>query len=208
MENKSIGFRIGLATVGTIILAISINFIIGINWGMATFDTACLTTQYLFNLDQYGNAVLLTHLVFVILLVIGMKQLQSSWKHVGIAVISIFVVSRVINFFGFIIDFEYANSGIMLIVFLINVVTVNLAIYLMANSQLVATPYDRFVIQFSSSTNRDLGRGRLIVDVITFLIAFIIITIADLPVPISFATLFIVLVSGPIITFWGKILKF
>lgn len=208
MENKSIGFRIGLAVIGTIILAISINFIIGINWGMATFDTACLTTQYLFNIEQYGNAVLLTHVIFIVLLILFMKQLQSSWKHVGIAAISIFIVSRVINYFGFIIDIEYANTTIMLFVFIVNVVMVNLAIYLMANSQLVATPYDRFVIQFSSSTDRDLGRGRLIVDVITFIIAFVIIIIAKLPVPISIATLFIVLASGPIITFWGKILKF
>ncbi len=208
MENKTLGFRIGLAVIGTIILAISINFIIGINWGMATFDTACLTTQYLFNMEQYGNAVLLTHVAFIVLLIIFMKKLESSWKHVGIAAISIFVVSRVINFFGFIIDIDYANNLIMFVVFMINVVTVNLAIYLMANSQLVATPYDRFVIQFSSATNRDLGRGRLIVDVITFIVAFIIILVANLPVPISFATLFIVLASGPIITFWGKIFKF
>lgn len=208
MENKTLGFRIGLAVIGTIILAISINFIIGINWGMSTYDTACLTTQYLLGLEQYGDAVLVTHLVFLVLLLIFMKKLQSDWKQIGIAIISILIVSRVINMFGFLIDIEYASTAITFIVFMINVITVNLAIYLMAKSRLVATPYDRFVIQFASSTNRDLGRGRLIVDVITFIFAFALINIFDLPVPITIATLFIVLVSGPIITFWGKIFKF
>lgn len=208
MENKSLGFRIGLAVIGTILLAISINFIIGINWGMSTFDTACLTTQYFFNIEQYGDAVFVAHSIFLVLLVIFMKKLQSSWKHVLIAVISIFVVSRVINGFGFLIDIEYSGTLVMFIVFMINVLVVNLAIYLMAKSQLVATPYDRFVIQFSLASNRDLGRARLIVDVITFIFAFIVIIIADLPVPITIATLFIVLVSGPIITFWGKVFNF
>lgn len=208
MNNKTLGFRIGLAVVGTLLLAISINFIIGINWGMSTYDTACLTTQYLLDMDQYGDAVLVTHAVFLVLIVIFLKKLQSDWKQVLIAIVSILVVSRVINMFGFLIDVEYASFAIKFIVFMINVFVVNLAIYLMANSQLVATPYDRFVIQLSAVTGRDLGNARLIVDVITFIIAFVIIIIADLPVPISFATLFIVVASGPIITMWGKILKY
>lgn len=208
MNNKTLGFRIGLAIVGTLLLAISINFIIGINWGMSTYDTACLTTQYLLNMDQYGDAVLLTHAVFLVLIVIFLKKLQSDWKQVLTAIISILVVSRVINMFGFLIDVEYSSFAIKFIVFMINVFVVNLAIYLMANSQLVATPYDRFVIQLSAVSGRDLGNARLIVDVITFIIAFAIIIIADLPVPISFATLFIVVASGPIITMWGKILKY
>ncbi|WOO88611.1 hypothetical protein R2F61_06680 [Mollicutes bacterium LVI A0078] len=208
MNNKTLGFRIGLAVVGTLLLAISINFIIGINWGMSTYDTACLTTQYLLDMDQYGDAVLVTHAVFLVLIVIFLKKLQSDWKQVLIAIVSILVVSRVINMFGFLIDVEYASFAIKFIVFMTNVFVVNLAIYLMANSQLVATPYDRFVIQLSAVTGRDLGNARLIVDVITFIIAFVIIIIADLPVPISFATLFIVVASGPIITMWGKILKY
>ncbi len=208
MNNKTLGFRIGLAVVGTLLLAISINFIIGINWGMSTYDTACLTTQYLLNMEQYGDAVLVTHAVFLVLIVIFLKKLQSDWKQVLIAIVSILVVSRVINMFGFLIDVEYASFAIKFIAFMINVFVVNLAIYLMANSQLVATPYDRFVIQLSAVSGRDLGKARLIVDVITFIIAFIIIVIANLPVPISFATLFIVLASGPIITMWGKILKY
>lgn len=208
MENKSLGYRVWLAVIGTIILSVSINFIIGINWGMATFDTACLTTQYLFNIDQFGDAVLITHVFFIVLLLLFMKKFETTWKQMGIAVISILIVSRVINMFGFLIDIEYSNNIIKFIVFLINVGTVNLAIYLMANSQLVATPYDRFVIQFASSTDRDLGRARLIVDVITFIVAFGLIFIFKLPVPITIATLFIVLASGPIITFWGKIFKY
>lgn len=208
MNNKTLGFRIGLAVIGTLLLAISINFIIGINWGMSTYDTACLTTQYLLNMDQYGDAVLVTHGVFLILIIIFLKKLQSDWKQVLIAIVSILIVSRVINMFGFIIDTEYPTFAVKFLVFIINVFIVNLAIYLMANSQLVATPYDRFVIQLSAVSGRDLGKARLIVDVITFIVAFIIIVIANLPVPISFATLFIVLASGPIITMWGKILKY
>lgn len=208
MENKTISFRFTLAIIGTILLAISINIIIGINWGMSTYDTTCLTTQYLLHMTKYGNAVLVTHLVFLVLLIIFMKKLQSDWKQILIAIISILIVSRVINFFGFFIDINYPNTIIKFIVFMISVVTVNLAIYLMAKSQLVATPYDRFVIQFAASTDRDLGRARLIVDVITFIAAFALIVIFKLPVPISIATLFIVLASGPIITFWGKVFKF
>ncbi len=208
MENKSFKFKFLLATIGTLILAVSINFIIGINWGMSTYDTACLTTQYLFGFENYGDAVLLTHMIFLVLLIIFMKKLETSIKHIGISLISIVIVSRVLNFFGFIIDIEYSNTLVMLIVFLVNVFAVNLAIYLMASSTIIATPYDRFVIQLSSISGKDLGRARLIVDIITFIFAFIIILLFSLPVPISLATLFIVLFSGPIITMWGKLFKF
>lgn len=208
MREKSLGFRIGLAAVGTLLLAISINFIISVNWGMSTFDTACLTTQYFFNMDQYGDAVFITHSIFLVLLIVFMKKLNSNWTEIFTAVISIFIVSRVLNVFGFIIDFQYSSTFVMLIVFLVNVLVVNLAIYLMATSSLVATPYDRFVIQFSKATGRELGRARLIVDVITFIFTLIVIITNSLPVPISLATLFIVLLSGPIITMWGKIFKF
>ncbi len=208
MENKSFKFKFLLATIGTLILAVSINFIIGINWGMSTYDTACLTTQYLFGFENYGDAVLLTHMIFLVLLIIFMKKLNTSLKHIGISLISIVIVSRVLNFFGFIIDIEYSNTLVMLIVFLINVFAVNLAIYLMASSTIIATPYDRFVIQLSSISGKDLGRARLIVDIITFIFAFVIILLFSLPVPISLATLFIVLFSGPIITMWGKLFKF
>ncbi len=208
MENKSLKFKFLLATIGTLILAVSINFIIGINWGMSTYDTACLTTQYLFGFDNYGDAVLLTHMIFLVLLLIFMKKLNTSIKHIGISLISIVIVSRVLNLFGFIIDIEYSSFLVMLVIFLVNVFAVNLAIYLMASSTIIATPYDRFVIQLSSTTGRDLGRARLIVDIITFIFAFIIIILFNLPVPISLATLFIVLFSGPIITMWGKIFKF
>lgn len=208
MENKSFKFKFLLATIGTLILAVSINFIIGINWGMSTYDTACLTTQYLFGFENYGDAVLLTHMIFLVLLIIFMKKLKTSIKHIGISLISIVIVSRVLNFFGFIIDIEYTNTLVMLIVFLVNVFAVNLAIYLMASSTIIATPYDRFVIQLSSISGKDLGRARLIVDIITFIFAFIIILLFSLPVPISLATLFIVLFSGPIITMWGKLFKF
>lgn len=208
MKEKSLNFRIGLAVIGTLLLAISINFIISINWGMSTFDTACLTTQYFLNMDQYGDAVFITHFIFLILLIVFMKKLKSNWTEFFIAVISIFIVSRVLNVFGFIIDFQYSSILVMLIVFLVNVFVVNLAIYLMATSSLVATPYDRFVIQFSKASGLELGRTRLIVDVITFIFALIMIITNSLPVPITLATLFIVLLSGPIITMWGKIFKF
>lgn len=208
MENKTLTFKIALAVIGSLCLAISINFIIGINWGMSTFDTACFTTLKLLGIEKYGDAVLVTHGFFIILLVLFMKKLQSNWKHIAISIISILLVSRVINFFGFIIDIEYTNQYITAIIFLVNVALINLGIYLMANSTLVATPYDRFVIQLSTSTNRDLGKARLIVDVVVFLIALFFIITQGLDIPVTLATLFIVFVSGPIITFWGKVFKF
>lgn len=207
MENRSLKMKIAMASIGTLILAISINFIISINWGMATFDTACYTTMEFLQLEMFGDAALVTHLVFMVLLLIFMKKLNVTWKYIGIALISIIIVSRVINLFAFIIDIEYSNTIVKFIVFLISVAAVNLGIYLMGSSNLIATPYDRFVIQLSETTGRDLGKARLIVDVVVFIIALALILILKLDVPLSIATIFIVIVSGPIITTWGKLLK-
>lgn len=207
MNSNSLIKNIYLATLGTFLLSISINFILSVNWGMSTFDTTCLTVQHLFSFIKYGDAVFFTHMVFLLLLIFFKTKMQTTWKQIILAVISIYIVSRVINIFTFISYIQYSNSIVMFLIFMASVFIVNLGILLMANSGLIATPYDRFVIQYSEITYRTLGSARLIVDLFTFGITLIIIITTNLNIPISIATFFIVFASGPIISFWGRVLK-
>lgn len=196
-----------LAAIGMFLVALGVNLIIGINWGMATFDTAAMTVQELFGIGLYGDAALALNMVFACILILFKKKLLVRWSDLATAFIAVFLLTRTINLLVFITEITYANFPKTLIAFFISVIIVNLGIYFMSVSNLVATPYDRFVIQLSESSKWELGKARLRSDIVLFVIAFFFIFFFKLDVPVSLATLYIVLASGPIITICGKIFK-
>ncbi len=207
MHNKTLLAKIILAVVGTVIMSLGINLVLGINWGMSTFDTACLTALHLLGIEAFGDAALVVHGIFIVLIIIFMKKLDVDWKLLLSSIISIFIVSRVLNFFDFAAVSNYSSLLTTLISFVVSVFLINLGIYLMAMSNLIVTPYDRFVVQLSKVTNRELGKTRLVVDLSLFAVATVLIIIFNLPIPISLATLYIVVLSGPMITACGRIFK-
>lgn len=196
-----------LAAIGMFLVALGVNLIIGINWGMATFDTAAMTVQELFGIGLYGDAALALNMVFACILILFKKKLLVRWSDLATAFIAVFLLTRTINLLVFITEITYANFPMTLIAFFISVIIVNLGIYFMSVSNLVATPYDRFVIQLSESSKWELGKARLRSDIVLFAIAFFFIFFFKLDVPVSLATLYIVIASGPIITICGKIFK-
>lgn len=196
-----------LAAIGMFLVALGVNLIIGINWGMATFDTAAMTVQELFGIGLYGDAALALNMVFACILILFKKKLLVRWSDLATAFIAVFLLTRTINLLVFITEITYANFPMTLIAFFISVIIVNLGIYFMSVSNLVATPYDRFVIQLSESSKWELGKARLRSDIVLFVIAFFFIFFFKLDVPVSLATLYIVIASGPIITICGKIFK-
>lgn len=196
-----------LAALGMILVAAGVNLIIGVGWGMATFDTAAMTVQKLLNLELYGDAAFILNMVFALILIIFKKKLLVNWSDLITAFIAVFLLTRTINLLVFITQFTYSSTFTTLIGFFISVIIVNLGIYFMSVSNLVATPYDRFVIQLSEATHKELGKARLNSDIVLFIIAFALIFFLKLDVPVSIATIYIVVASGPIITLTGKIFK-
>ncbi len=207
MTNKTITNKIILAIVGMVLLSIGLNIVLAIDWGMSTFDTATLVTQQVFNIQVFGNAALVCHALYCILLIIFMKKLDSSFLQIGTSILSIFILTRVINIFSFLTNFHASSFAMNLILFVAFVFIINIGIYFMSMSHLITAPYDRFVLQVSESFNIELGKSRLINDVILFAVSIILILIFNLDVTVAFGTLYIVFLSGPMVTIAGKIFK-
>ncbi len=199
--------RIIYAAVGAVLLSIGLNVTIGIDWGVSMFDTSTLAMQNLTGVN-FGNAAVLLHLIFLALMIIFMKKLESKWSELGISLISIFVLTRIINIFGFIANkTNIENFVIELIVFLVSVFVFNLGIYFMSKSNLFIAPYDRFVLQLSWALDRELGTARLVSDITLFVITIILNFIFGLGVTISLGTAYIIFTSGFQINLIGRVLK-
>ncbi len=207
MNKNNLQKRILFAVIGVFLLAIGLQFTIGIEWGVSMFDTSTLVVERLTGLN-FGNAAVVLHTFYLALLIIFMKKLQSKWVELGLSLVSIFLLTRVINAFSFIAKMSnYESFIITLIVFVISVFVFNIGIYFMSKSNLFISPYDRFVLQLSWALNSELGISRLISDVSLFTLTLIINIIFSLGVTVSIGTAYIIFTSGFQLLLIEKIFK-
>ncbi len=207
MQERKLSTRILFAVVGAILLSAGLQVTIGIDWGVSMFDTATLAMEHLTGVN-FGNAAVLLHAIFLVILIIGMKKLESKWGELALSAISIFALTRVINLFEFIANaVNFQNFVVTLIVFIVSVFVFNIGIYFMSKSNLFIAPYDRFVLQLSWALKKELGTARLVSDILLFTITIILTLVFDLGVTISIGTAYIIFTSGLQINLIHKFLK-
>lgn len=207
MKKRKMSTRILFAIVGALLLSLGLQVTIGIDWGVSMFDTSTLAMEYLTGVN-FGNAAVLLHAIYLIIMIVGMKKLQSKWPELAISALSIFVLTRIINAFEFIANsINFSSFAVALVVFVVSVFIFNIGIYFMSKSNLFIAPYDRFVLQLSWALGKELGTARLISDIILFAITIIINFVFGLGVTISLGTAYIIFTSGPQINIIGKIFK-
>lgn len=206
MESK-LSTRIGYGIIGVLLLAIGLQVTIGINWGVSMFDTATLVIQSITGLN-FGNAAIVLHSIYLLILIIGMKKFHSKWSELAMSVISIFIITRVINVFAFIATSIHFDSFVItFIMFLLSVFIFCIGIYFMSKSNLFISVYDRFCLQLSWVSGKELGTARLICDVSLFVITIIVNYAFDLGVTISLGTFYIIFTSGLQINLIHKLFK-
>ncbi len=207
MQERKLSTRILFAVVGAVLLSAGLQVTIGIDWGVSMFDTATLAMAGITGVN-FGNAAVLLHAIFLIILILGMKKLESKWSELALSAISIFALTRVINMFEFIANAVNFESFIVnLIAFVVSVFVFCIGIYFMSKSNLFIAPYDRFCLQLSWATGKDLGTARLISDVTLFVITIILSIVLDLGVTVSFGTAYLIFTSGLQVNLVHKIFK-
>lgn len=207
MQERKLSTRILFAIVGAVLLSAGLQVTIGINWGVSMFDTATLAMENLTGVN-FGNAAVLLHSIFLIILIVGMKKLESKWGELALSALSIFLLTRVINVFEFIANaVNFSSFFVSLIAFVVSVFVFCIGIYFMSKSNLFIAPYDRFCLQLSWATGKELGTARLISDVTLFAITIILNLILGLGVTISLGTAYIIFTSGLQINLVHKIFK-
>lgn len=207
MQERKLSTRILYAVVGAVLLSAGLQVTIGIDWGVSMFDTATLAMSNLTGVN-FGNAAVLLHAIFLIALIVGMKKFQSKWAELALSAISIVLLTRVINAFEFIANaVNFGSFFVTLIAFVVSVFVFCIGIYFMSKSNLFIAPYDRFCLQLSWATGKELGTARLISDVTLFAVTIILNFILGLGVTISLGTAYIIFTSGLQVNLVHKIFK-
>ncbi len=178
--------------LGINLYAIMINFLKDLNLGMGSFDSVTLEIQKIFHITEFGNASFILHFIFFIALIILHKKYKIKIKFLAISILSIFFLTRIVNLYGLLgIHFEPTIFNSIWIILLLN-----LGLYLIASTNLIIAPFDKFVVESSNYSNIALGKVRLIADCALLILTVVINIFLVDKISISLYTVIITFATG------------
>lgn len=177
---------------GAILYAIGINQLQILNYGMGSFDSLTLQITSLSPVKQFGNASFLIHFSFFIVLLLLMKKYKLDIKMIVLSILSIFILTRLVNVFSHIPYYTQQN----IIVFAVTFLVLNMGLFLLAKSNLIIAPFDKFLVETANHFQINFGIVRFTADVTLLILVFIINLLTNQIVPITIFTLIITFLTG------------
>ncbi len=130
-------------------LGLGISLFLRVNIGFAAFDTFVITIQNLFNFKNYGNTALFAQIFFFIYLYIFRKKLNLEKKEILITVLGLFIVTRFINLYTFILENITQIYFNELVTFTLGLLLFTFGIYLLSIIETIIPPIDKFSVSYS-----------------------------------------------------------
>lgn len=168
----SLSRKIGLAVIAMVLLSVGLSILVELNMGLAPYDTLTYVVQYTFKIEQFGNAALLLHSFFAVILVIFFVSKKKSLVPIGVSLISIFVLTRIINLLSFVGQYP-VFSEYRYISFVIGLLLMAISVLIMGKVNLIIPPYDKVPAEISLASGIELGKVRLVSDVTILIIAVV-----------------------------------
>lgn len=178
--------------IGINIYAISINFLQSLELGMGSFDSLTLAIQQIFKIEEFGNASLLLHFLFLIILLIVVNKYKIDIKMVLLSLVSIFILTRFVNLYSM---FSY-EADPTIINALIIILVLNLGLYLIASTNFIIAPFDKFVVETSLHLKLSIGRVRVVFDILLLGCVVLLNTVLTTNIDITVYTLVITFATG------------
>ncbi len=178
--------------IGINLYAVSINFLQSLDLGMGSFDSITLQIQQIFNINQFGNASFAIHFVFFLILLLVAKSYNLKYKMIFLSILSIFILTRFVNLYS-IFNFTFSPNlfnSIWIIMLL------NLGLYLIASTNIIIAPFDKFVVETSKIRKIKLGTSRFVLDILLLVLVIIINVFLTNPIPITMFTFIITFATG------------
>lgn len=191
--------------VGINLLAIGIIIVLRVNIGMDPFDSLSYLIGNILNFKLLGNAILVTHFIFFILLLIIVPFKKKKLLECGVSLISISIITRVINFYEHLIVFDPSSLMQSVLLFIFGFMTINFGLYLIANVNFIIPPYDKFVVELAEKKNINIGAMRFRCDIIVFILIITGYLIDKSLVTISIGTFIFAFGTGPNISLYEKL---
>ncbi|MFV0246467.1 MAG: DUF6198 family protein, partial [Mycoplasmatales bacterium] len=121
-----------------------------------------------------------------------------------ISLISVFITTRFINIFSFVLDWNYTFN--IYVMFIIGFLLYTFGIYLMSKSNIIITPSDKFSVELASIINKAIGNVRIGFDTTLFILSVLITIMFSFTVPYNIGTVIITFGTGISINMYDKIL--
>ncbi len=196
MQRKSKEFlaynRIAMMLCGTILYSFGINQLQILNYGLGSFDSLTLQIAKLTPIAKFGNASFLIHFTFFIILLLLVKTYHLDRKMIFLSILSIFILTRFVNLFSHLTYYPSQSILVLAITFLI----LNMGLFLLAKSNFIIAPFDKFLVETSNHFNINFGIVRFIADLLILAIVMIINIFSGQIVPITIFTIMITLLTG------------
>ncbi len=178
--------------LGINIYAISINLLQALNLGMGSFDSLTLEIQQLLRIKKFGNASFVLHFIFFILLLLLLRKYKLNIKLVLISIFSVFLLTRFVNLYNLLeLTIEPLIINSIWVILLLN-----LGLYLIASTNIIIAPFDKFIVESSKYSNIAIGKARVMCDCLLLLAVLAINQVMQNPIHISMYTLIITFATG------------
>lgn len=177
---------------GSILYSVGINQLQILDYGMGSFDSLTLQIVSLTPINQFGNASFLIHFTFFIVLLLLIKKCKLDIKMIILSILSIFILTRLVNLFSHLKYYPHQNIVVFIITFLI----LNLGLFLLAKSNIIIAPFDKFLVETAKYFNIKFGIVRVIADITLLFVVLIINAVFGRIVPITIFTLIITFFTG------------
>ena len=188
--------RIIHSIVGIILLAVGLNILLLTNVGYGPFDSLTYALQSALNIDEFGNASFLLHLLFALLLLTYNFFKKKHLIPVFISILSIFILTRVVNFFSFLTEFTLTGLSEVLGFFLLGFLLLCLGLLFISKSNLIIPPFDKTIVEAAKIGKINLGTMRIGFDVFLLTLTIILKVLLEIDVVISLGTLFLTVGTG------------
>ncbi len=184
--------RIIYMLLGINIFALNLNLLKSFDLGMGSFDTMTMYIQQLLNIKLFGNASFLLHMFFAITLIILSKKYELKYKTIILSIISIFLLTRVVNIYS-LLNIKLTKN---LINFIIVFLLLNLGLYFIMKSNMIIAPFDKFIVETAKYKKVLLSNIRLKGDISLLIIVIIGVLLTPIKVPITIFTFIITFLTG------------
>ncbi len=178
--------------IGVNIYALTINLLQGLNLGMGSFDSLTQEIQNVFGLSEFGNASFMLHFIFFILLLCLANKYRIKKKMIFLSIFSILILTRVVNLYS-LFNFNLEKTVVSAISVIL---TLNIGLYLIASTNLIIAPFDKFVVETSNYFKISLGKSRVVCDVTLLIIVILINSILTNKIEITLFTFVITFGTG------------
>lgn len=178
--------------LGINIYAITINLLQNLNLGLGSFDSLTQEVQNMMGLTEFGNASFILHFLFFLLLILLAKVYDIEYKYILLSLGSIFILTRFVNFYS--LFYFNVNQSLMSITLIILVL--NAGLYLIASTNLIIAPFDKFVVESSKFFKLSLGTSRVLCDLSLLIIVIVINALLTTKIEITLFTFLITFGTG------------